>query len=85
MADGGIRIEQPGRVAIGQQVIYTASDGLFVLTGTPAAPPVVTDQATGELTGAVIRFHTGDNRVAVEGSTAPGQAGRVHTELRLKQ
>ena len=85
VADGGVRVEQPGRVATGQQVVYTVADGLFVLTGTAAVPPVVVDQATGSVTGAVLRFHTGDNRVAVEGSATPGKVGRVHTELRLKQ
>ena len=85
VADGGVRVEQPGRVATGQQVMYTVADGLFVLTGTAAVPPVVADQATGSVTGAVLRFHTGDNRVAVEGSATPGKVGRVHTELRLKQ
>lgn len=85
VADGGIRVEQPGRVATGQQVVYTASDGLFVLTGTPSDPPVVEDQTTGSLTGAVLRFHAGDNGVAVEGSQLSGKGGRVHTELRLKQ
>jgi len=85
VADGGITLEQPGRVARGEQVVYTTADGMFVLTGTPAAPPVVVDAATGSVTGAVLRFHAGDNSVAVEGGASPGTPGRVHTELRTKQ
>ena len=36
VATGHIVIDQPGRRATGEQVVYTASDGMFVLTGTAA-------------------------------------------------
>ena len=43
VATGHIEIDQPGRRATGERVVYTASDGMFVMTGTPAAPPKVVD------------------------------------------
>ncbi len=41
VATGQVEIEQPGRRATGTQLVYTASDGMFVLTGTAAAPPKI--------------------------------------------
>src|ERR1700722_17637241 len=40
---GQVEMEQLGRRATGEQLVYTAGDGLFVLTGTAAAPPKVMD------------------------------------------
>ena len=34
---GRIEMEQPGQAGTGEQLVYTASDGTFVLTGTAAA------------------------------------------------
>ena len=33
---GAVKVEQPGRTATGEQLLYTAATGEFVLTGTPA-------------------------------------------------
>jgi lipopolysaccharide export system protein LptA len=87
VATGGIDIEQPGRRATGEQLVYTAVDGMFVLTGTAAAPPKMMDETRGSSTGTSLRFHagdTGDNSVVV--SNDSGDAGRkVRTETRVKQ
>jgi lipopolysaccharide export system protein LptA len=81
-----IELTQPGRRATGERLIYTASDQMFVLTGTAAVPPKVTDAEQGTTTGAVLRFHSGDNSVEVAGRDSDGKdAGRVHTETRVKQ
>ncbi len=65
VATGQIEIEQTGRRATGTQLVYTASDGMFVLTGTAAAPPKVVDEVRGTVTGASLRFHSGDESVVV--------------------
>ncbi|HEY0264112.1 MAG TPA: LptA/OstA family protein [Granulicella sp.] len=84
VATGQIEIQQPGRHASGEELVYTASDGMFVLTGTPAVPPRLIDEAQGTVTATTLRFHTGDNRVIVTGAaTAPSQ--RVHTVTRVRQ
>src|ERR1700748_3694968 len=82
VATGHIDMEQPGRRATGEQVVYTASDGMFVLTGTPAVPPKVIDEQRGTVTGASLRFHSGDENVVVSNGDGAGQ--RVHTETRVK-
>ncbi len=82
VATGDITMEQPGRRATGEQVVYTAGDGMFVLTGTAAVLPKVVDQRQGTVTGASLRFHSGDDDVVVSNGGGKGQ--RVRTETRVK-
>jgi lipopolysaccharide export system protein LptA len=83
VATGHIEMEQPGRRATGEQLVYTASDGMFVLTGTTEVLPKVVDQQQGTVTGASLRFHAGDENVVVSnGGDNAGQ--RVRTETRVK-
>ena len=37
VAHGGVQLEQPGRKGTGSQLVYTAQDSRFVLTGTSSA------------------------------------------------
>jgi lipopolysaccharide export system protein LptA len=82
VATGPIEMEQPGRRATGEQLVYTASDGMFVLTGTPELPPKVMDDQRGTVTGTSLRFHSGDDNVVV--SNGGDNAQRVRTETRVK-
>lgn len=82
IATGGIDIQQPGRRATGDRLVYTASDGIFLLTGTPTAPPRVADAEHGTLTGRALRFHAGDQSVVV--SNDGDKAGKVRTETQVK-
>jgi lipopolysaccharide export system protein LptA len=87
VATGAIEIEQPGRRASGEQLVYTAEDQMFVLTGTVAAPPKMMDETRGSTTGALLRFHagdTGDNSVVVS-NEAGDDVRKVRTETRVKQ
>ena len=84
VAIGHIEIQQPGRKAKGEQVVYTASDGMFVLTGTPAALPKVMDDQRGNVTGTSLRFHAGDDNVVVSNGGSSGAGQRVRTETRVK-
>jgi lipopolysaccharide export system protein LptA len=81
---GHIEMEQPGRRATGEQLVYTATDGLFVLTGTPAVLPKVTDDQRGTVTGTSLRFHSGDDNVVVSNGGENGAGQRVRTETRVK-
>ena len=84
VATGGIEIDQPGRRATREQLVYTAEDQMFVLTGTATEPPKMMDETRNSTTGAVLRFHTGDNNVVV--SNEAGDVSRkVQTETRVKQ
>jgi lipopolysaccharide export system protein LptA len=84
VATGHIVMEQPGRQATGEQVVYTASDGMFVLTGTAAVLPKVVDEQRGTVTGTSLRFHTGDDNIVVSNRGESGAGQRVRTETRVK-
>jgi lipopolysaccharide export system protein LptA len=81
---GHIDIKQPGRKATGEQLVYTASDATFVLTGTPTVLPKVTDDQRGTVTGTSLRFHSGDDNVVVSNGGETGTGQRVRTETRVK-
>jgi lipopolysaccharide export system protein LptA len=84
VATGHIEMEQPGRRAAGEQVVYTASDGTFVLTGTAVELPRVMDDQRGTVTGTSLRFHSGDDNVVVSNRGDSGAGQRVRTETRVK-
>ncbi len=81
VAKGKVEIVQPGRRATGEQFVYTAWDGLFVLTGTSAVRPRLIDETQGTVTGLSLSFHGGDKSVVVSG----GAGERVQTVTRVKQ
>ena len=67
VAEGQIVIAQPTRRATGQQLVYTAADEKFVLTG---GPPSIFDAEHGKITGVSLTFFIHDDRVLVEGSNS---------------
>ena len=75
-ATGDVLLQQPGRTGSGAKLLYTAADGRYQLTGTPAAPPRIADSARGSITGTSLIFRDEDDSVEVAGE--PGH--RVHTE-----
>jgi lipopolysaccharide export system protein LptA len=77
VARGDVQVEQTGRRGTGDQLVYTAQDGRFVLTGNPSALPKVVDQVHGTVTGASLIFNDRDDSVMVSG----GQSKAV-TETR---
>ena len=81
LATGAVHLQQPGRTATGDRLFYTAADQRYELTGTTAAPPRVTDSLHGNITGATLIFHGGDDNVEVAGE--PGR--RVHTETQASR
>lgn len=84
VATGRIEMEQAGRRALGEQVVYTAADGMFVMTGTPGSPPKMVDATRGTITGTSLRFHAGDNSVVVSNGTDHVVGERVRTETQVK-
>ena len=81
LMQGSVELEQPGRRATGDRLVYSADDQTFILTGTKAAPPRLVDDANGTVTGASLRFRTGDDSVEVSGGDG---ASRVRSETRMK-
>jgi lipopolysaccharide export system protein LptA len=84
VATGNIEMLQPGRRATGDQLSYTAGDGMFVLTGTRAALPKVIDDQRGTVTGTSLRFHSGDDNILVSNGGDSDAGQRVRTETRVK-
>ncbi|HMG03102.1 MAG TPA: LptA/OstA family protein [Edaphobacter sp.] len=82
---GAIEIEQTGRRATGDRLLYTAKDGVFVLTGTEAQPPRVMDTIRGTVTGRELRFRQQDESVVISNGDTNGTGQRVRTETRVKR
>jgi lipopolysaccharide export system protein LptA len=70
VARGSVQLDQPGRKGTGEDLTYTASDGKFVLTGSSATPPRLTDQVRGVVTGNALIFNDRDDSVVVSGGAS---------------
>jgi lipopolysaccharide export system protein LptA len=64
---GNVIIDSQGRHGTGEKLDYSSERGEYVLTGTAAAPPRMTDQARGTVTGGSLIFNSRDDSVNVEG------------------
>jgi lipopolysaccharide export system protein LptA len=80
IALGHVVIDWPGRRGTGEKLVYRSEDGNYTLTGTASAPPRVTDEVRGTVTGNALILHSGDDRVTVE-----GDGGKTVTETRSKK
>ena len=67
VASGNIVIQQPGRRATGEKLVYTSAEDKFVLTG---GPPSIFDAEHGKITGDSLTFYNHDDRVLVEGGNS---------------
>jgi lipopolysaccharide export system protein LptA len=67
IAEGDVVIVEPNRRAQGQNLLYTASEEKFVLTG---GPPSIFDAERGKITGVSLTFFRRDDRVLVEGEAS---------------
>ena len=68
IARGHVSVDWPDRKGSGEKLVYLSEDGTFTLTGTGAAPPRITDQVRGSVTGSALIFHSRDDSVTVEGN-----------------
>jgi lipopolysaccharide export system protein LptA len=68
VATGDVRLVQPGRHATGSRLVYTASDGTFVLTGDRKQPQVV-DAIHGTVSGPVLTFASQEQAIIVGGTS----------------
>jgi len=66
-ARGHVVVTSGGRRGTGEQLVYTGETGEYVLTGTAAVPPRLTDPARGNVTGEALIFHSRDDSVSIEG------------------
>jgi lipopolysaccharide export system protein LptA len=66
-ARGHVTLTSEGRRGSGEQLVYTGETGEYVLTGTAAEPPRMSDPARGTVTGETLIFNSRDDSVSVEG------------------
>ncbi len=66
-ASGDVVLTSQGRRGTGDELAYVSRTGDYVLTGTPSAPPRMTDPQRGSVTGAALIFHSRDDSVSIEG------------------
>jgi lipopolysaccharide export system protein LptA len=66
-ATGRVTVSSQGRRGAGEQLVYTGADGRYVLTGTAAVPPKMTDPERGSVTGEALIFNSRDDSVSIEG------------------
>jgi lipopolysaccharide export system protein LptA len=69
IASGDVAVSSQGRRGTGQRLVYSSETGEYVLTGTAATPPRMTDPARGSVTGASLIFNSRDDSVSIEGGT----------------
>jgi lipopolysaccharide export system protein LptA len=67
IANGHVTLTSEDRRGTGERLKYTGATGEYVLTGTAAAPPRMTDPQRGTVTGAALIFHSRDDSVSIEG------------------
>jgi lipopolysaccharide export system protein LptA len=67
-------ITEPGRRGTGEELVYTAEDDKFVLTG---GPPSIFDAEHGKVTGVSLTLFRHDDRVLVEGSNQSPTAAQT--------
>jgi lipopolysaccharide export system protein LptA len=79
---GDVQLDEPGRHGTGEQLLYSAATQNYILTGTTANPPHITDAQQGSVTGTTLIFGDAGSTIVVSGEQgAPkGKGGRVHTE-----
>jgi lipopolysaccharide export system protein LptA len=73
-ARGHVVVSSGGRRGTGEQLAYASETGEYVLTGTAAAPPRMSDPVKGTVTGEALIFHSFDDSVSAEGG-----AGKTET------
>jgi len=68
-ARGHVVVNSGGRHGTGEQLVYTGETGDYVLTGTAATPPRMTDPTRGVVSGDALIFHSRDDSVSIEGGS----------------
>jgi lipopolysaccharide export system protein LptA len=80
IATGSVRLTQPGRRATGMRLVYTASDGHFVLTGDSETPPSIFDADRGTVTGQVLTFTSPGQAIIVTGNAREAATTRTRVK-----
>jgi lipopolysaccharide export system protein LptA len=82
-ARGNVALTSLDRQGTGEQLVYTGQTGQYVLTGTRAKPPQMSDPAQGTVTGNALIFNSRDDSVSIEGA-GNKTATTTHTPAKTK-
>lgn len=79
---GSVELDQPGRHGTGEELLYNAGKGTYVLTGTPGNRPHISDTQEGNITGSALVFGDAGSTIVVTGNQGArkDESGRVRTE-----
>jgi len=80
VAQGDIVIQQPDRKATGSQLVYTAQDERFVMTGASGKKPSIFDAEHGQISGDSLTFFSHDGRVLI----GNGESSHSLTQTRIR-
>lgn len=80
IASGNVRLMQLGRRATGTRLVYTTSDGHFVLTGDATTPPQIFDADRGTVTGQVLTFTSPGQAIIVTGNAREAATTRTRVK-----
>jgi lipopolysaccharide export system protein LptA len=83
-ATGHVVLTLQGRRGTGEQLVYSGVSGDYVLTGTAAEPPKMSDPERGMVTGQALIFHSRDDRVSIEGGGSETQTKTTAPEAHGK-
>jgi lipopolysaccharide export system protein LptA len=70
VAEGHVQVNEGTRSGQGERLVYTASDGKFVLYGRTGQPARMADPEHGTVSGAALIFTNRGDSVEVDGGTA---------------
>jgi len=78
IAQGDVKVQQPGRKASGNQLTYTAQEGKLVMIGSKENRPVISDDTKGQVTGDSLTFYIHDDRVLVDSQESSHTTTQTH-------
>lgn len=78
VASGAVDLQQPGRNAKGEKLVYTSAESKYVLTGSTAKLPTLSDVAHGNVTGDSLTFYSRDDRVVVGSASSARTVTQTH-------
>jgi lipopolysaccharide export system protein LptA len=82
-ARGHVVVTSQGRRGVGEQLVYTGATGNYVLTGTQAVLPRMSDPERGAATGEALIFNSRDDSVSIEGGGHETETQTTAPKLRL--
>ncbi|MCI0351751.1 MAG: hypothetical protein L0Z53_20210, partial [Acidobacteriales bacterium] len=78
VASGAVDLQQPGRRAQGERLVYTAAESKYVLTGNKSRHPTLADAIHGTVTGDSLTFYSRDDRVVIGSANSQRTVTQTH-------